>query len=76
MISDRRQRRAYLRKNDEAQENHKDDRSPHLRYSLSLLLLLIRNKTGDMVLRVYTGAVLLKILAKAVYSNSCNVSTN
>jgi len=81
MISDRRQRRSYLIKNDEAndeaQENHKK-RCPEPSALLLALfvLLLIRTKTGDMVLRVYAAAVLLKLLAKAVYSNSCNVSTN
>lgn len=33
----------------EAQENHKDNGSLRLSYSLALLLLLIRDKTGDMV---------------------------
>jgi hypothetical protein len=62
MISDWRQ--PLTSRMAEAQENHKDDRSVRLSYSLALLLLLIRDKTGDMVFGVYAGAVSLNCLLK------------
>ena len=53
MISDWRQ--PLTSRMTEAHENHKDDRSVRLSYSLALLLLLIRDKTGDMVFGYLPG---------------------